>query len=345
MLKIIVLVAVLAGLTGCATLAWYGQAARGQIEVLSKREDIADLIAQADTPEALRERLVTVLDMRRFAVEELGLPDGRSYTVYADLGREAPLWNVVATPAYAVQPMTWCYPLVGCLSYRGFFQREQALSLAGSLNDDGLDTAVFAATAYSTLGWFADPILDSMLELSDASLAELIFHELSHELLYVRGATAFNEAYATFVGRLGAERWLRARGRIEEMRRWQDNHGLNQQLNERLLETRQRLATGFAERDDESALAEFKDAEFERLRASVEALAADLNTRRLDGWLARPLNNAHLALVATYEAGVSSFERLYRDDCGQKLACVHAEAQRLGTADGEVRQQFLHIGH
>lgn len=334
-----------AGLTGCATLAWYGQAARGQLEVLAKREDIAELINDPETPEDLRERLVTVLDMRRFAVDELGLPEGRSYTLYADLGREAPLWNVVATPAYSVQPMTWCYPLVGCLSYRGFFQRERAFDLAGELADEGLDSAVFAATAYSTLGWFADPVLDSMLELPDAALAELIFHELSHELVYVRGATAFNEAYATFVGRLGAERWLRSRGRIDELHQRQHSLALSQALNERLLETRQRLATGFAERDSESELAEFKAAEFGRLRAAIEALAAEQETTRLDGWLARPLNNAHLALVATYEAGTTAFERLYREPCGEELACVHAEVERLAAAGSDVRQNFLSGGH
>lgn len=332
-------------LAGCATVAWYGQAARGQIEVLAKREDIADKIADPATPESLRARLATVLEIRRFAVDELGLPDGRSYRLYADLGRESPLWNVVATPAWSVEAKTWCYPLVGCLSYRGFFRRERAQNLAAELAGEGLDVAVFPVTAYSTLGWFADPLLDSMLSLSDARLAELIFHELTHELLYVRGETGFNEAYATFIGRLGAVRWLRSAGRSEALAEWRHDRQVDRDLTDLLLEARQRLAQGFARTEGEAALATVKAAEYRRLREQIAALARAGHGDRLDAWLSRPINNAHLALVATYEAGVAAFERLYRDACDGDLHCLHDHARRLAAAEAAARREFLAGGH
>src|SRR5699024_1635377 len=188
-----------------------------------------------------------------------------SYTLYADLGRRAPLWNVVAAPRHSVRPRTWCYPLVGCVAYRGFFRHRQAAELAARLEAGGFDVAVYPATAYSTLGWFADPVLESMLALPDPALAELIFHELAHELLYVRGDAAFSEAFATFVARVGTRRWLAHRGADEGLQRWQTDQRLNRQLNELLLAARQRLADGYAGTTDRERLARIKRREFERL--------------------------------------------------------------------------------
>ena len=335
----------LLGLAGCATVAWYGQAARGQVEILAKREDIADLMADPATAPDLRERLGTVLEIREFATDVLGLPDSRSYTLYADLGREAPLWNVVATPTYSIQPETWCYPLVGCLAYRGFFRRERAEALAADLAADGHDVALFPATAYSTLGWFADPVLDSMLDLPEASLAELIFHELTHEMLYVRGDTAFNEAFATFVGRLGTRRWLADRRERQALARWQAFQALDRRLTEVLLGARERLADAYERHADLPGLAAARQREFERLRAELQALADTHDSRRIEAWIDREINNAHLALVATYESGVAAFESLFRDECSARLPCLYARAQALADADPEDRAQFLRGGH
>lgn len=335
----------LLGLAGCATLAWYGQAARGQIEILAKREDIAELIADPDTAEQLRERLRTVLDIRDFASSALALPDSRSYTVYADLGRDAPLWNVVATPAYSVVPETWCYPLVGCLAYRGFFRREDAIELAGEMRGQGLDVAVFPATAYSTLGWFADPVLDSMLDLSDPALAELIFHELTHEMLYVSGDTAFNEAFATFVGRLGTERWLSRHAEASNLRQWREAQELDRRLRAALMRARERLARAYEQASTTQALASAKAREFDRLESDLRRLAEASGSRRIDGWLAQDLNNAHLALVATYESGVAAFEALYRHECDQQLECFYERVHALADADRERRSGFLADGH
>jgi len=342
---LLLLCALLPGLAGCATVAWYGQAAGGQIEILAKREDIAELIADPATAPELRERLATVLEIREFASSGLGLPDSRSYTVYADLGRDAPLWNVVAAPAYSVTPRTWCYPLVGCLAYRGFFRRERALERASEMAAKGLDVAVFPATAYSTLGWFADPVLESMLDLPDAALAELIFHELTHELLFVPGATAFNEAFATFVGREGMRRWLSRFGDPALSRRWRQTQALDREMTRVLMEARARLAEAYADASPEHDPGAAKRREFERLEAELRRLAAEHDSRRIAGWLARDLNNAHLALVATYESGVSAFERLYRTACDRDLECLFERARGLGEAGPKARAEFLSGGH
>ncbi len=333
------------GLAGCATVAWYGQAARGQIEILSKREDIAEVMADPATSPDLRERLRTVLEIRDFADSALGLPDSRSYTLYADLEREAPLWNVVATPAYSVEPETWCYPLVGCLAYRGFFRRSRAQELAEEMASEGFDVAVFPATAYSTLGWFSDPVLDSMLDLSDPALAELIFHELTHEMLYVGGDTAFNEAFATFVGRLGTQRWLSRQDDPAALKQWQAIQALDRQVTTMLLNARERLAQHFDQASDPERLAAAKQQEFERLKDDLRALADRHDSGRIDAWLSRKLNNAHLALIATYESGVAAFESLYRRECNSDLACLYDRARALAESTPERRDRFLQDGH
>jgi predicted aminopeptidase len=336
---------VLPALAGCATVAWYGQAARGQIEILAKREDIADLVADPATPPDLRARLETVLDIRDFASRSLGLPESGSYRAYADLGREAPVWNVVATPAYSLAPKTWCYPLVGCLAYRGFFRRAGAQGLAAELSADGYDVAVFPATAYSTLGWFDDPVLDSMLDLPDAALAELIFHELTHEMLYVGGDTAFSEAFATFVARLGTERWLGERNDADRLERWRRARSIDQRLTEVLLEARDRLARAYEQAGDDRSLAAAKQREFDRLASRLRHLAGTRDGRRIEGWLARDLNNAHLAMVATYESGVTAFESLYRQACKSELPCLYRRAEALAAAGADRREEFLRSGH
>jgi predicted aminopeptidase len=336
---------VLLGLGGCATVAWYGQAARGQIEILAKREDIAELIADPATEPVLRERLRTVLGIRDFASKELDLPDSGSYSDYADLGRDAPLWNVVAAPAYSVTPETWCYPLVGCLAYRGFFNRERARALAADMAAEDFDVAVFPATAYSTLGWFDDPVLDSMLELSDPALAELIFHELTHEMLYVRGDTAFNEALATFVGREGTRRWLARQGDDAVAREWRAGQAVDRLLTEALMAARERLARGYEQAAGEEERAAVKSREFERLRAELRRLADSEGGHRIEAWASGELNNAHLALVATYEAGVVAFESLYRSECAGKLPCLYERARFLADADAQRRAAFLRGDH
>ena len=330
----------LLGLSGCATLGWYGQAARGQLDILSKREDIAQLLADPATDPLLAERLALALEIRAFAVAELGLPDSRSYTRYADLGREAAVWNVVATPRFDLTPKTWCYPLVGCLAYRGFFDPDRARTLADELTGQGFDAAVFPVPAYSTLGWFADPVLNTMLRRGDAALAALIFHELAHERLFLRGDTEFSEAYAVTVERVGVERWLEARGDGEALDRWHRNQALQAEFTALLLDGRSALIELYASNMAESAMVIAREAIFADLRAAVSALDAHSGDQRFSRWAEREINNAHLALVATYEGAVAGFKRLLAD-CERDLVCFHARAAELAQADQRTRAELL----
>lgn len=328
------------GLSGCATLGWYGQATRGQLDILSKREDIARLIEQPDTDPILAERLALALEIRAFAVAELGLPDSRSYTRYADLGREAAVWNVVATPRFDLKPKTWCYPLVGCLAYRGFFDPDRARALAAELTASGYDAAVFPVPAYSTLGWFADPVLNTMLERSDARLAALLFHELAHEKLFLRGDTEFSEGYAVAVERVGVQRWLEAQGDQSALARWHREELLHADFTALLLAARAELAVLYASDRPKPAIEDARAAAFDELRSAVRALDARSGDARFSRWAEREINNAHLALVTTYESTVAGFSRLL-DDCAAELACFHARAAELARADEATRARVL----
>jgi len=339
--KILVLVAIVVIIiSGCATIAWYGQAIGGQLDLLARREHIAHLINDPATDPQLRKRLETVLEIRDFAVSELALPDSGSYKAYADLERDAVVWNVVATPRFSLTPKTWCYPIAGCLSYRGYFNEDRANRALARLEDQGYDVALAPAVAYSTLGWFADPVLNTMLRWDDAVLAGFIFHELAHEKLFVAGDTAFSEAYARLVEREGVRRWLASRNDDTALANWEANRKIGQALTEVLLESRRRLLNLYAQALGEEEMAAGKAAEFSLLRSEIAELAERLETRRLDGWSQRPLNNAHLAQVATYEDGVEAFATLL-DQCEGEITCFHERAAELAGKDSEGRRSFL----
>lgn len=330
----------ISGLTGCAGLSWYGQAASGQLHLLSKREDIADLLADPGTDARLAERLRLALDIRDFAVAELGLPDSPSYTVYADLGRPAAVWNVVAARRFEIEPRTWCYPMVGCLAYRGFFDQQEADQFAASLKEQGYDAAVFPVPAYSTLGWFADPVLNTMLGRGDTWLAGLIFHELTHEKLFVKGDTAFSEGYATATERLGLKRWLTARGDPEEFERWRLEEAVQTRFRNLLLETRRALAELYRSELSDARKQAHRKQMFEALKTSARELDREIDDDRFSRWASRDINNAHLALVATYEASVDGFLRIYAA-CQSDMACFHDRVAELAKADADTRRQVL----
>ena len=208
----LVIVGAVALLGGC-TLPYYWQAAAGQMELLGKRTPIEAVIANPQTSAQTRDALREVLQIRQFAVAELGLPENGSYATYVDIGRDFVVWNVVAADQFSVDPRTWCFPVAGCVSYRGYFNESSARRSAARLEADGLDTAVAGATAYSTLGYFADPVLNTMIAGPRLHLAELLIHELAHQKFYVRDDSDLNEAFATAVAEYGTRRWLMHSGR------------------------------------------------------------------------------------------------------------------------------------
>ena len=209
--SIVALIAVLSG--GCYVL----QSAQGQLSLLSKRRPISRVIDEASTPPALRSQLQAVAAIRDFASRELGLPDNGSYRSYADVGRRFVVWNVVAAPDFSVDARQWCYPIIGCVAYRGYFVESRARRYAARLRREGLDIMVGGVAAYSTLGHFNDPVLNTMMGWNDVELASIIFHELTHQMLYVPNDSSFNEALATTVEEEGVRRWLHAQGRETDL--------------------------------------------------------------------------------------------------------------------------------
>ena len=211
---------VLSALAGCETVGYYGQAIRGQAELLLARQRVADLIADPATPPALGTALRTSVDVLAFAESELGIAADGRYQSYVDLDRRAVVYNVFASPPYTLAPVQWCFPIAGCVSYRGYFARADARAKADALAAEGFDVHVGGVAAYSTLGWFDDPLLSTFIDRGDAALAELLFHELAHGVVYVPGDTAFNESFATFVGRKAVAQFLASRGDGEMLDAW-----------------------------------------------------------------------------------------------------------------------------
>ena len=322
-------------LSGCSA-GYLLQAARGQWQLLRARQPISALIDAPDTDAALRSRLQLVRDARDFASTELGLPDNQSYRSFAALGRPYVVWNVVAAPEFAVTPLHWCFPIAGCVAYRGYFREANARRFAAALAARGNDTLVAGVSAYSTLGRFADPLLDTMLRYGDLELAGTIFHELAHQLIYVKDDTEFNEAFAMSVERAGVERWLAAHGRLDELAAYQERQVQQAQVVKLLGAGRAQLAQLYAEPLAPAAMRERKQQLLADTTATVREYGRSQRVRSgYDAWLDAGLNNAHLASVATYFDCVPGFLRLLAD-AGGGMRAYYAKVRTLakGPAAG-----------
>jgi predicted aminopeptidase len=332
---IVVLITAAGG--GCYVL----QSVQGQLSLMSKREPISRVIASSSTPPALRSQLEAVSAIRDFATRELGLPDNGSYRSYADLGRRYVVWNVVAAPEFSVDPKQWCYPIVGCVAYRGYFVEAGARGYAAKLRGQGLDVLVGGVAAYSTLGHFNDPVLNTMMDWNDVELAAIIFHELTHQLVYVAGDSSFNEALATTVEEEGVRRWLRAQGRDADL----DNRQVQQQhylaVIGLLNATRAELRTVYAAGLGAQAMRDRKRAAFDSLRSSFAHLKAEWGGHApFEGWFTEDLNNAHLASIATYFDCVPGFERELAA-AGGDLAVFYGRARALAKLNQEQRDALV----
>jgi len=288
------------------------QAATGEYRLLHARTSITTLLADPKTPPTLRARLEEVRAAREFASRELGLPDNASYRSYADIGRPFVVWNVVAAPEFSLQPKRWCFPVAGCVAYRGYFHESRARSLALELEARGFDVVVEGVPAYSTLGRFADPVISSMLRYDDDELAATIFHELAHQLIYVRNDSEFNEAFATTVEEAGLTRWLAHQGAAERIERFQIEQQREAALLALLRPARARLAALYASGAPFTELRAGKRRILGELAEDIRALERrqDVHYPVYDEWIAAGLNNAQLAAVATYYDCVPGFKRL-----------------------------------
>jgi len=320
---------------------YVAQAARGQWQVLRAREPIDKLIASQGTPEDLKARLTEVRAAREFASRELGLPDNGSYRSYADIKRRFVVWNVVAAPEFSVHPQRWCFPIAGCVSYRGYFNEAKARKFADRLASEGFDTFVGGVPAYSTLGKFQDPVLNTMLGYGDDELAAIIFHELAHQVVYVPGDSEFNEAFATSVEQAGLERWLRLRGRESDLGRFKMRRARQAQAVGLFARARTKLADLYEEKIPPQAMRARKGEILASLDGDLAALEKKLGIRSAYRDLApNGLNNAILASVATYYDCVPGFERLLASNGGD-LPKFYAAVRELTRKTRAERHELL----
>lgn len=328
-------------MSGCAGIKYIAQSINGQWELLAKREPIPQLLESPDTSEGLKRKLATSLQIREFASRELGLPANGSYQSYADLKRPYVVWNVFAAPALSLEPMQWCFPIVGCVRYRGYFSEADAVAFTDGLHTQGYDTYVGGVAAYSTLGWFDDPLLNTVINRSDTGIAALIFHELAHQELYVPGDSAFNESFAVTVEEEGVRRWLERRGSSGEMQKYLQVKNRQDEFLALVKGAQEKLASLYASPlpDDEKRagkariFAELRE-EYQRLKETWGGYSG------YDDWFARDLNNAKLASVATYHQYVPAFQALLREN-GNNLRTFYQAARVLADLPAMQRGERL----
>jgi predicted aminopeptidase len=322
---------------GCYLL----QSAEGQLSLMSKREPIAGVIAAPATPPKLRAQLQSVTAIRDFASRELGLPDNGSYRKYADIGRPYVVWNVVAAPEFSVEPKKWCFPIVGCVGYRGYFVEARARRFAAGLRAQGFDVVVGGVAAYSTLGHFDDPILSTMVNWDDVELAAIVFHELTHQLLYVRNDASFNEALATTVEEEGVRRWLQQQGREQDLAEHLLEHKRYLQVIALMSKTREQLRALYASGLTPPLMRERKREAFAALRQSYTALRDQWGGHApFDAWFGQDINNAHLASIATYFDCVPGFERELKAVDGS-LPAFYRRVRELAKLDQPQRDLLV----
>ncbi len=333
-------------LVGCESVSYYSQAILGQLSILSKREAIEDLIADASSSPELKSKLSTILDIRDFSETELMLPVNDNYDSYVDVQRPFVVWNVFAAPEFSMNPVNWCYPIAGCVSYRGYFSEADAQRYATNLDNQGFDVYVGGVSAYSTLGWFSDPVLSTIINRDDYQLAALLFHELAHQLIYIPGDTEFNESFATTIEREGLRRWLVANNVTEtESSSIAELAELNTQRREEF------VALVNAAVSELQVIYKSNNTEIEMREAKVDVFASMRNDYDVlrnawegydayDAWMGMELNNAQLSTVATYFNWVPAFEQILTDN-GNDLNSFYSEISALAELDIDDRAYIL----
>ena len=330
-------------LTGCSTVSYYAQAARGQAELICKRQRIDAVLADPEQPEAIKSRLRLVNALRRFAGDELDLPPGNSYTHYVALDRPMALWVVNAAPEFSLELKSWWYPFVGQFEGRGFFNKQQAKNLADELRRKGYDVVVSGAPAYSTLGWFADPVLSTFVNFKDADLAELIFHELTHQRLYISGDTAFNESFATATAQAATMKWLAARGNEGASQEYAASVNRLDRITQKLRSTRDKLGILFSQ-PNESVVTQrkLKVGVYQALRAELKLLQNEPGFSGVKKRRRTPMNNATLGSAAVYHKHVPAFRKLF-ENCNQRFPDYFKAVGQLGKLPRAERHRALKV--
>ncbi|MBO9648717.1 MAG: aminopeptidase [Variovorax sp.] len=337
-------------LAGCADLRYYWQSASGHIDLMRAARPVPEWLEDPSASEALKAKLELTQRIRRYAVAELGLPDNASYKAYADLHRPAALWNVVAAPPHSLTLRTWCFPVAGCVGYRGYYDEAAARAEAAELTAQGLEVAVYPVPAYSTLGWMnwagGDPLLSTFIGYPEGELARIVFHELAHQVLYVQGDTMFNESFATAVERIGGARWLKTQASEAAQNEYAQFDARRQQFRLLAADTRRALQEIYA--SDEAKAQDWKtvDArkaaamdEFRRRYAALRATWTGPRQGAYDAWVARA-NNAAFGAQAAYDELVPGFEALFERE-GENWPRFYAAVKDLAAQPKEGRHQAL----
>jgi predicted aminopeptidase len=312
-----ILASALAFLGGCSNFGYYAQSVGGQFDILARARPIGEVVDDPATAADLRTRLVSARAAREFASRELALPDNRSYRNYADLERPFVVWNVFATPELSVKLKEWCFPVAGCVSYRGYFARADAEAYAEGLRREGFEAFVSGVPAYSTLGWFDDPVLSTFIRYPEPEVARLIFHELAHQVVYVKDDSVFNESFATAVETEGMRRWLDRAGSPGQRAVYADVQAKKEQFTGLVLKYRERLEQLYASRVSDQDKRAQKRRILGELREEYAALKASWNGfGGYDRWFGQDLGNAQLASVATYTELVPAFQAVLEENGG-----------------------------
>jgi len=340
--RLLAAVVMASGVAGCTSVSYYAQSLEGHAQIMAARKNVGKLIQDPSTPQALRARLTSASAIRRFATDEMALPENSSYRSYVDIGRDNVTWAVFAAPQFSLTPRTWCFPVFGCVPYRGYFSQKSAAETAAELQRQGLDVYVSGVTAYSTLGWFSDPLLSTMLRQDDTYLASLIFHELAHQKIYVDGDSAFNEAFAVSVETTGVRKWLREAGDGAGLRRYEAGRKRSADFLGLISKTRDELRQIYGSPRTPRQMAAAKTAAIETLRMRYRQLRDKrwAGYRGYDAWFDNPINNAKLAATSVYGEQVPAFLRLY-DVCSGDYPGFYAAVRRIAALPQPSRAQAL----
>ena len=308
-------------LAGCSTVGYYSQIVSGHMRIVMGKRPLAEIASDETIDDSIKRRLDLAQRARLFGIERLNLPNNDSYTSFYDTGQEYVTWNVVAAEEFSLNPHNWCFPIAGCVSYRGYYSKEDAESYAAGFKEQGFDVTVNGATAYSTLGWFEDPLLNTMLDRSDPSIASLLFHELAHQQLYVGDDSTFNESFASFVEKEGLKQWQKNEQQVNPQI---DQSEMAKELEVRkrrqkefialLTSTRDSLAELYESASEPDEMRQKKKQRFEQMRVDYAALKASWDDYPgYDQWMSQEMNNARLVAVATYNDYVPAFEVLFKE--------------------------------
>ena len=327
-------------LCACSSVSYYSQSITGQFEILQGRKPIPDVIQDQQTPEPIRQKLMEVENILQFAGQQLSLPNNGSYQHYVDLQRPYVVWNVFAAPTLSLQPVRWCFLFVGCLSYRGYFNKDMAVKFANELQQQELDVYIGGVAAYSTLGWFNDPVMNTMLAYEPHYLARLIFHELSHQKLYIKDDTEFNEAFADAVALIGVKRWAQTQ-HPSALDALNLELQYEQQFIELVLRYRTKLQSLYTSTLTAPEKLVQKQKLIDAIRDEYEEMRSQWNGySAYDAWFAGTINNAKFSALATYRNHVPDFLEMY-SATGNDLDLFYTVVEQLESCDKAKRYQYL----